>query len=74
MQEVRQGPVAYAAKSVESVTSFQAANSLGSKASFSDWSPAYPGFYLYYPGRRQLPASLRAFVDFAKTAASTAGL
>jgi DNA-binding transcriptional LysR family regulator len=39
-----------------------------------DWSPAYPGFYLYYPGRRQLPAALRAFVDFAKTAASTAGL
>jgi DNA-binding transcriptional LysR family regulator len=34
-----------------------------------DWSPAYPGFYLYYPGRRQLPAALRAFVDFAKTAA-----
>jgi DNA-binding transcriptional LysR family regulator len=35
-----------------------------------DWSPAYPGFYLYYPGRRQLPAALRAFVDFAKAAAS----
>jgi DNA-binding transcriptional LysR family regulator len=32
----------------------------------ADWCPAYPGFFLYYPSRRQLPASLRAFVDFAK--------
>ncbi len=32
-----------------------------------DWCPAYPGFYLYYPSRRQLPATLRAFVDFART-------
>ena len=39
-----------------------------------DWSPAYPGFYLYYPGRRRLPAALRAFVDFTKTAASAVGL
>src|SRR5262245_9040321 len=23
-----------------------------------DWCPYYPGFYLYYPGRRQLPAIL----------------
>jgi DNA-binding transcriptional LysR family regulator len=34
----------------------------------TDWCPAYPGFFLYYPSRRQLPAALRAFVDFAKTA------
>jgi DNA-binding transcriptional LysR family regulator len=33
----------------------------------ADWSPAYPGFFLYYPSRRQLPAALRAFIDFAKT-------
>jgi DNA-binding transcriptional LysR family regulator len=33
----------------------------------ADWCPAYPGFFLYYPIRRQLPAALRAFVDFAKT-------
>ena len=33
-----------------------------------DWCPAYPGFFLYYPSRRQLPAALRAFVDFARTA------
>lgn len=37
-----------------------------------DWCPYYPGFYLYYPSRRQLPAALRAFVDFARTM-TTAG-
>jgi len=35
----------------------------------ADWCPAYPGFFLYYPSRRQLPAALRTFVDFAKAAA-----
>lgn len=30
-----------------------------------DWCPYYGGFYLYYPGRRQVPAALRAFIDFA---------
>jgi DNA-binding transcriptional LysR family regulator len=34
----------------------------------ADWCPAYPGFFLYYPSRRQLPAALRAFVDFARAA------
>lgn len=34
-----------------------------------DWGPSYPGFFLYYPSRRQLPAALRAFVDFAKASA-----
>ncbi|MCY1073169.1 LysR family transcriptional regulator [Archangium lansingense] len=34
-----------------------------------DWCPAYPGFFLYYPSRRQLPAALRAFIDFAKAPA-----
>ncbi len=28
-----------------------------------DWCPALPGFHLYYPGRRQVPAPLRAFID-----------
>jgi DNA-binding transcriptional LysR family regulator len=37
----------------------------------ADWCPAYPGFFLYYPSRRQLPAALRAFVDFAKESAKT---
>lgn len=32
-----------------------------------DWCPYYPGFFLYYPSRRQLPTALRAFVDFVKS-------
>ena len=28
------------------------------------WWPRFPGPFLYYPGRRLLPAPLRAFVDF----------
>ncbi|MBP6818011.1 MAG: LysR family transcriptional regulator [Ferrovibrio sp.] len=31
-----------------------------------DWSPYDPGFFLYYPSRRQMPAALKAFVDFAR--------
>lgn len=31
-----------------------------------DWCPYYPGFFLYYPSRRQMPAALRAFVDFTR--------
>jgi DNA-binding transcriptional LysR family regulator len=31
-----------------------------------DWSPTFPGFYLYYPSRKQVPAPLRAFVDFVR--------
>ncbi len=27
-----------------------------------DWCPPFPGLHLYYPGRRQPPAALRAFV------------
>ena len=34
----------------------------------ADWCPAYPGFFLYYPSRRRLPAVLRAFIDFARQA------
>jgi DNA-binding transcriptional LysR family regulator len=29
-----------------------------------EWSPAFPGFYLYYPSRRQMAPPLRAFLDF----------
>lgn len=29
----------------------------------ADWTPPYPGLCLYYPGRRNLPAKLRRFVD-----------
>ncbi|AUX76511.1 MULTISPECIES: LysR family transcriptional regulator [Sinorhizobium] len=31
-----------------------------------DWVTSFPGPYLYYAGRRHLPAPLRAFVDFLK--------
>jgi DNA-binding transcriptional LysR family regulator len=30
------------------------------------WWPRFPGPFLYYPGRRLVPAPLRAFVDFVK--------
>lgn len=36
-----------------------------------DWCPAYPGFFLYYPSRRQLPTALRAFIDFIRSAPAT---
>jgi DNA-binding transcriptional LysR family regulator len=29
----------------------------------ADWCPAFPGFHLYYPGRRQLSPALAAFID-----------
>ncbi|MBP7340466.1 LysR family transcriptional regulator [Niveispirillum sp.] len=32
-----------------------------------DWCPYYSGFYLYYPSRRQMPATLRAFIDFVQS-------
>jgi len=32
-----------------------------------DWCPVLPNFFLYYPGRRQMPAPLRAFVDMVRT-------
>jgi len=28
-----------------------------------DWCPPYPGFFLYYPSRRQLPAALSALIE-----------
>jgi DNA-binding transcriptional LysR family regulator len=31
-----------------------------------DWCPVVPGFYLYYPSRKLLPAGLRAFIDMLK--------
>jgi DNA-binding transcriptional LysR family regulator len=29
------------------------------------FSPTFPGFYLYYPSRRQQPSKLKAFVEYA---------
>lgn len=33
-----------------------------------DWTPPFPGFFLYHPGRRQMPPALRAFIDFFRHA------
>lgn len=29
-----------------------------------EWCQPFPGFFLYYPGRRQVPTALRALIDF----------
>jgi hypothetical protein len=34
-----------------------------------DWCPRFPGLCLYYPGHRQVPAGLRAFIDVLKEVA-----
>jgi len=40
-----------------------------------DWSPPYEGLFLYYPGHRQVPAALRAFIDMVRTnAPATSGI
>ena len=39
-----------------------------------DHSPTFPGFYLYYPSRRQQPPKLKAFVDYALAGASEQSL
>ena len=28
-----------------------------------DWCPPFPGFFLYYPSRRQLPPALSALIE-----------
>lgn len=35
------------------------------------WWPVFSGPYLYYPGRRLVPAPLRAFIDYVSRQAST---
>jgi DNA-binding transcriptional LysR family regulator len=37
-----------------------------------DWWPAFSGPFLYYPGRRLVPAPLRAFIDFVRTSGRSA--
>jgi DNA-binding transcriptional LysR family regulator len=36
------------------------------------WWQSFPGPFLYYPGRRLVPAPLRAFIDFVKASADHA--
>lgn len=38
-----------------------------------DWSERFPGPFLYFAGRRHLPPPLRAFVDFLRSTAASAG-
>jgi DNA-binding transcriptional LysR family regulator len=38
-----------------------------------EWWESFSGPFLYYPGRRHLPAPLRAFVDFIKTQPTRTG-
>jgi DNA-binding transcriptional LysR family regulator len=34
-----------------------------------DWCAPFPGFFLYYPGRRQQSPALAAFIDAIRVAA-----
>jgi DNA-binding transcriptional LysR family regulator len=36
----------------------------------ADWTPRFPGFYLYYPSRRQASPALRALIAIVQRAAS----
>ena len=37
-----------------------------------DWSPSFEGLFLYYPGHRQVPATLRALIDMIRTTRGSA--
>ena len=37
-----------------------------------DWSPSFEGMFLYYPGSRQVPATLRALIDMIRAARGSA--
>jgi DNA-binding transcriptional LysR family regulator len=37
-----------------------------------DWSPSFEGFFVFYPGHRQVPAGLRAFIDMLRAACGSA--
>ena len=36
----------------------------------TDWCPEIPGFYLYYPSRKLMPAGLKAFVEMLRIPAN----
>ncbi|MGH7036899.1 MAG: LysR family transcriptional regulator [Stellaceae bacterium] len=35
-----------------------------------DWAPRHAGYHIFYPSRRQMPASLTAFIDFLRRTGS----
>jgi DNA-binding transcriptional LysR family regulator len=37
-----------------------------------DWTPSFEGFFVYYPGHRQVPSGLRAFIDMIRAARGSA--
>ena len=37
-----------------------------------DWSPSFDGVFVYYPGHRQVPTNLRAFIDMLRAARGSA--
>jgi len=37
-----------------------------------EWSPVFEGFYIYYPGHRQVPAALRALIDMIRSTSDSA--
>jgi DNA-binding transcriptional LysR family regulator len=37
-----------------------------------DWSPSVQGLFLYYPGHRQVPATLRALIDMIRSVRGSA--
>ena len=36
------------------------------KRVLASFSPTFPGFYLYYPSRRNQPTKLKALIEYAK--------
>jgi DNA-binding transcriptional LysR family regulator len=43
-------------------------------AMLEDYCPPFPGFFLYYPDRRNVPPKLRAMIDFAREHAAASRL
>jgi DNA-binding transcriptional LysR family regulator len=37
-----------------------------------DWSPSFEGLFVFYPGHRHVPASLRAFIDMLRATSGSA--
>jgi DNA-binding transcriptional LysR family regulator len=37
-----------------------------------DWPPSFEGLFLYYPGHRPVPATLRALLDMIRTSRGAA--